>query len=196
VDQSMNASDVVQLARIDKSIARCSSCDHRLWKICDDHLEELIDEGIKGWRFVGDVFRPTAYHTNQRQRARSKLNDTNPLGSDRSETRDRLKRNQFGRGINHTGVPATRSDLEQIPVARNTANKILLDLVRWELLPAQGTLADENTVTVFDGIHSGVFVRKHERQASELSPGLSAALRLPAKVECPRCGVVSLIPKA
>ncbi len=113
-------------------------------------------------------YEPTSYHQRQRQRARMQLYDSDLPGAERSETRDRLKRNQFGQGVSHTGEPASRTELEQLPKEHNTANKILLDLVRLGVMQGGGVSTDEETVTVFDGAESGVFRRKQTRRCEPI----------------------------
>ncbi len=181
-------------AFIDETLARCSNCRHFLWKIAGDHLESSIDDGIAGWRLFEDgVWRPTAEHRAQRKRAEVRLQDPTLTPLERRELRRRLKWNRFRRGDNHTGVPASRDELEQVSLEHNTTSKLVLDLVRLGFLSGTGQSADEDTVMVIAGPKSGVYQRKQIRDASELSPRLVLALQLPAKVECPQCDAVNII---
>ena len=186
--------DRIIVAELDKNLARCSSCRHFLWKIAGDALESSIDEGIAGWRYFDDgVWRPTTEHRAQRKRAEARLQDAKLSPLERRELRRRLKWNLFRRGDSHTGAPASRAELEQISVERNTANKLVLDLVRLGILSGTGQSADADTVTVVAGPKSGVYQRKQTRDASDVSPRLVDALQLPAKVECTQCYVVNFI---
>ena len=188
-----NSTDKNVLARIDGDLARCEDCGHFLWRISGDHLESSIDDGIAGWRLFDDIWRPTTEHRAQRKRADALLQDPSLSTVVRREIRNRLQWNRFRRGDSHTGVPASRSQLEQISIQRNTINKVFLDLARLGIWPGTGQTADEDTVMVINGPRSGIYQRKPTRDASDLSPRLVDALQLPAKVECPQCGVVNLI---
>jgi hypothetical protein len=195
--RKMASPDSVIVARIHKNLARCDNCGHFLWRIAGDHLESSIDEGIAGWRFFeDDVWRPTTEHRTQRKRAEAQLHDSTLSPAERKEIRYRLRWNRFRRGESHTGVPASRSALEQVSVARNTANKVILDLARLGVLPSAGHSADEDTVMVIAGPKSGVYERKRTRDASELSQRLVDALQLPAKLECPQCEAVNHVTRS
>ena len=52
--------------------------------------------------------------------------------------------------------PASRTQLARLPKERN-ANLIVQDLIRLGLMQGGGVLTDEETMTVFGGLQSGVF---------------------------------------
>ena len=186
--------DSAILAEIDKNLARCSSCRHFLWKIAGDHLESSIDEGIAGWRYFEDgVWRPTAEHRAQRKQAEARLQDPTLSPLERKEIRRRLKWNRFRRGDSHTGVPASRAELEQVSEIATPLTSSFLIWRVWE--SCQGWVNPQmKTRSWLSLAQNQGSIRENRSVMPVTCPRDSIeALQLPAKVECPQCDAVNII---
>ena len=164
-------------ARMDGFVARCGHCGQKLWQVDAVWLKASIAEGASGWRWDGAVWRPTRYHEQQRQRANERLQDGALNSVAREATRERLASNTFRRG---DGL----ADKRRHAADQQPGDVVYRDGVLF-------TLGDDGApdlgITTTLRREAGAYHTKTATHIGELSPALSAKLRLPAKVQCPRC---------
>lgn len=184
-------------ARMDGSIARCGDCGQRLWKLVDGQLSPVIEHGARGKRFIEGTWRVSTYSERQRARRRSEVQNPSLSPDERNVNARRLAIGAFSRAVSHEVGPT--SDAMPQPTQRPTFIVAV---------PTAGRSETEggNFLSGFGprdlmGKHLGSTYRlKDARRLEQLSPDLANELRLPARVECPRCSkerpVVNIIGEA
>jgi hypothetical protein len=176
--------DKIITARMDGSIARCGDCGQRLWKVEDGQLSPVIESGARGKRFADGAWRVSSYSKRQRARTRAEVEDPNLSPDERNVNVRRLAIGAFSRAVSHEVGPS--SDAMPQPTQRPT---FIVAVPTAGLLETEGG----NFLSGFGprdlmGKHLGSTYRlKNARRLEQLSPDLANELRLPARVECPRC---------
>ena len=174
--------DTVIAARIDGDLARCGRCGQLLWRMDGDTLSGFL-EHARGRRLdVNGVWRPTAEQSNERKRQEAHLQDPHLSRRDREIRRRRLATNDLGRGIEHTDDSPRPLPTE--PLARG---RIVITPPTAGLSGSSGGTAEDVPPGDPRGRHAGTYRMKERRRLDELSLRLALGLRLPAKVQCPRC---------
>lgn len=97
-------------------MAHCGNCGQRLWQV-ENHARLIagVVDGAAGWRYDGEVWRPTPHHQAQRRRAEARLQDiareTKLRGASvattvaRTSDRWRLQHNRFQRDGGYSNRP-------------------------------------------------------------------------------------------
>jgi hypothetical protein len=170
--------DKVIRVRMDGSIARCGDCGQRLWRVVDGQLDPSIERGLRGRRLIDGAWRKTRYADRQRQRTRAGVNDPTLTPDERHVKRDRLAIDMFPRSGPHS---AEVVKLTPPAIARAPSPEAMANFRPHTVVSGIGA---RNPM----GMRRGVaYQLKDTKDAEGLSPELAAALRLPARVECPRC---------
>ena len=176
--------DKIIMARMDGSIARCGDCGQRLWKVEDGQLGPVIESGVRGKRFVDGTWRVSSYSKRQRAGTRAEVQDPNLSADERNVNVRRLAIDAFSRAVSHEVGPP--SDAMPQPTQRPT----FIVAAPTAGLPESegGTFLSGFGPRDLMGKQMGSTYRlKDARRVDQLSPDLADELRLPARVECPRC---------
>ena len=177
--------DKIIVARMDGGVAHCGDCGQRLWQVVDGQLDSRIAYGARGKRFSSGVWRPTSYSDRQKVRARIRLQDPSLPAATRHVTRHRLAEGVFPQAASHASVAPGSTERPTFTIQVPTAN--------WpnpEPLPEGAILLSGIRPHDLMGKKPGNTYRlKDTQHVEQVSAELAEALRLPAKVQCPRCSV-------
>ena len=171
--------DKIIVARMDGAVAHCGDCGQRLWRVVDGQLDSRIASGARGFRFTNGAWRPTSRHARQRVRARTRLQDPSLPPDTQHVTRQRLAQAMFPQAGSHASVSPGSTERPTFTIAVPTAGQ-----------------ANSRGANFLSGIGprdlmgkkpGSTYRMKDTQHVEQVSPEFAAALRLPARVECPRC---------
>lgn len=176
--------DKIIAARMDGDVARCGDCGQWLWRVVDGQLDSRIAFGAGGRRFTDGAWRPTSHHASAQRRARIDLGDPLLPADAWHVNRRRLANDMFAQAGSHAsstpGSTERPTFIIQVPTAGASDS------------------GGANLPNVLSGIRprdlmgkkpGRTYRMKDAQHVEQVSPELAEALRLPARVQCPRCSV-------
>jgi hypothetical protein len=177
--------DKIIVARMDGAVARCGDCGQRLWLVVDGQLDSRIEYGARGKRFSNGVWRPTSYSDRQRKRADLRLLNHDLPDDDWRRERSRVARNMYAQAGSHDSVSPGSTERPTFIVAVPTATWPDSD----PNSRGANFLSGIGPRDLMGKKPGGTYRLKDTRHVEQVSSELAEALRLPAKVQCPRCSV-------
>ena len=173
--------DKIIVARMDGAVARCGDCGQRLWLVVNGQLDSRIEYGARGKRFSNGVWRPTSYSDRQRKRGDLRLLNHDLPDDDRRRERSRVATNMYAQAGSHDSVSPGSTERPTFTIAVPTAGQANSEGANYLSGIGPRDLMGKkpgNTYRLKDTLH-----------VEQVSPELAEALRLPARVQCPRCSV-------